>query len=111
MSTWLAEQSFSQCFRMEPANDNNEKVASTPVRSGSDSGEQFSFVKALLQRKYDLWALNNSDSVSHIETSLKTLLFFLPGRFRDQELGSELCTPLSSLFFCSPMLNVSTSSF
>eukprot|EP01122_Echinamoeba_exundans_P007830 TRINITY_DN2491_c0_g1_i5.p1 TRINITY_DN2491_c0_g1~~TRINITY_DN2491_c0_g1_i5.p1 ORF type:complete len:486 (-),score=89.59 TRINITY_DN2491_c0_g1_i5:558-1988(-) len=71
----------------------------TPTRgSGSDSAEQLSFLSALLQRKYDLWALNNSEAVSHIETSLKTLLFFLPGRFKEQELGSELFQSALGLF-------------
>jgi hypothetical protein len=71
----------------------------TQTPSGSDSAEQLSFLSALLHRKYDLWALNNSEAVSHIETSLKTLLFFLPGRFKEQELGSELCTPLYIIHF------------
>lgn len=45
---------------------------------------------------YERWILLNTDSVRHIETLLKGSLFFLPGRFKEQELTSEFGTCTSS---------------
>jgi hypothetical protein len=45
-----------------------------------------------IRRTYEQWILLNTDSVRYIETLLKSGLFFLPGRFKEQELTSELGT-------------------
>lgn len=53
-------------------------------------------------RTYEQWILLNTDSVRHIETLLKGMLFFLPGRFKEQELTSELgakCSLLANLYY------------
>jgi hypothetical protein len=51
-----------------------------------------------LRLTYERWILLNTDSVRHIETLLKGSLFFLPGRFKEQELTSELVTGSVSIF-------------
>jgi peroxin-16 len=54
---------------------------------------------------YEAWLLNNISAMSTLESSLRSLTWFLPGRFKDAELASEtrqflpLSNPFSLIFF------------
>jgi hypothetical protein len=95
MSSWSAENfigdkigdvlSLNQPKRKpDPSTDNNNSSS----QSSSTVGRWARFAKD----HYDTWALNNADSVGYVESTLKTVMFFLPGRFSEHELLSELCT-------------------
>ncbi|KAJ7092689.1 peroxisomal membrane protein PEX16 [Mycena epipterygia] len=40
-------------------------------------------------KNYETWLLNNVGAMSTLESSLRSLTWFLPGRFKDAELASE----------------------
>ena len=40
---------------------------------------------------YENFLLNNASTISTLESSLRSLTWFLPGRFKDAELASEAC--------------------
>jgi hypothetical protein len=44
-----------------------------------------------LGTKYEHWFLTHAETVSKLEAALRVALFFLPGRFRDSEIQSEIC--------------------
>ena len=44
-----------------------------------------------LIRRYERFAISNSQVISSIESSLRTLSYILPGRFNDAALVSEIC--------------------
>ena len=63
-----------------------------------------------IRHSYEKWILHNTDSVRYIETLLKGSLFFFPGRFKEQELTSELgMLPLLLfiLLYCSTLVSAS----
>jgi len=47
--------------------------------------------------KYKSFVIQNLDTVANLETSLRTLLFFLPGRVRDSEIKLELAYTVTGL--------------
>lgn len=42
--------------------------------------------------QYESFLLNNGSTISTVESSLRSLTWFLPGRFKDAELASEACS-------------------
>jgi len=48
--------------------------------------------------QYRLWTLKNIETISTIESSLRSLLFLLPGRFRDSEVKLETAYTAIGLF-------------
>ena len=47
--------------------------------------------EALLTRLRSQLLVQNATRISSIESSLRSLTWFLPGRFKDSELASEAC--------------------
>ncbi|EJD55581.1 peroxisome membrane protein [Auricularia subglabra TFB-10046 SS5] len=47
--------------------------------------------------RYEAFLLNNASTISTIESSLRSLTWFLPGRFKDAELASETLTATLNL--------------
>jgi peroxin-16 len=41
--------------------------------------------------QYEAFLVENVSTISTVESSLRTLTWFLPGRFKDGELASEAC--------------------
>ena len=39
--------------------------------------------------RYEAFLINNVSTISTLESSLRSITWFLPGRFRDAELASE----------------------
>jgi len=50
------------------------------------------------KERYSAFLLNNLDAVSLLENSLRTLLFFAPGRLHDSELKLEIAYGVAGLF-------------
>jgi hypothetical protein len=51
---------------------------------------------------YESFLLNNVSAMSTLESSLRSLTWFLPGRFKDAELASEARQFTCSHFFGQP---------
>ncbi|PPR05695.1 hypothetical protein CVT26_008936 [Gymnopilus dilepis] len=47
--------------------------------------------------KYEAFLINNVSTISTLESSLRSITWFLPGRFKDAELASESLTSLLNL--------------
>ncbi|KAJ3569775.1 hypothetical protein NP233_g4835 [Leucocoprinus birnbaumii] len=45
-------------------------------------------------KKYETFLINNVSTISSLESSLRSITWFLPGRFKDAELASEALTSL-----------------
>jgi peroxin-16 len=41
--------------------------------------------------RYESFLVHNVEAISTLESTLRSLTWFLPGRFRDAELASEAC--------------------
>jgi len=66
-------------------------IPSKPTAAVTDNGSGLTGLFNITKEMYTKWALLNTDGVSYVENGLRTILFFLPGRFKDQELGTEFC--------------------
>lgn len=55
--------------------------------------------------QYEAFLLGNGSTISTIESSLRSLTWFLPGRFKDAELASEGCECVQSFLYLI-MLNL-----
>ncbi|CAA7265837.1 unnamed protein product [Cyclocybe aegerita] len=52
---------------------------------------------ATSKAKYESFLINNVSTISTLESSLRSITWFLPGRFKDAELASEALTSLLNL--------------
>ncbi|KAF8905544.1 peroxisomal membrane protein PEX16 [Gymnopilus junonius] len=52
---------------------------------------------AASKAKYEAFLINNVSTISTLESSLRSITWFLPGRFKDAELASESLTTLLNL--------------
>jgi peroxin-16 len=50
-----------------------------------------------LLAQYEAFLVDNVSTISSVESTLRTLTWFLPGRFKDAELASEAGPALSLL--------------
>jgi peroxin-16 len=45
----------------------------------------------LSRAQYESFLINNVETISSLESTLRSISWFLPGRFKDAELASEAC--------------------
>lgn len=70
-----------------PTNDGRKRPQNVPCLSLVRAS-----VMSSALAKYETFLLNNVSVISSLESSLRSVTWILPGRFKDAELASEACT-------------------
>jgi len=61
--------------------------------------------------KYESFLINNVSTISTLESLLRSITWFLPGRFKDAELASEARSYQESLGIHEPFIKYNVSSY